>query len=201
MGPLEGSDQLAVAAANKGQTRSSISTARHVPRPPQRPAWMQLKSLRPAFAADLCTSGGAFIECGRLMRHNLGFRLPRTSAAGASHRALGGRPRATLQLQRWGRSGGTSPSNVLPVSHQKKVAGEPRNPNATSLAATAELTDGDELLLGSCMTPLRVSLSTPQHTSGGASCMLHAIYPIRPTSLLVLASHRAAGRHPTGHRP
>ena len=48
VGTVGGSDQLVVASTNQGQIGSSITTARHIPRPPQHYRNATCQSLRPA---------------------------------------------------------------------------------------------------------------------------------------------------------
>lgn len=85
---LGGGDQLVVAPTNQGQNGSSISTARHDPRPPQHHRNATCQTLRPAsFSRSLRLCLLTLSGAGWFMRWNLGFMSPsRTNAALASHR-------------------------------------------------------------------------------------------------------------------
>jgi hypothetical protein len=76
MGPFEGSDQLVGPPANQGQIGSSISTARHVPRPPNIQAMQHVKVSDRHPPADRCNSVYDRVESGRCRRSNLGFHAP-----------------------------------------------------------------------------------------------------------------------------
>ena len=113
-GAVEASDQLVVAPTNQGQTDSSTSTTRHVPRPSSTHHDTTCQSLRPApFRRSLHPIHSRpwrarAVHAGQTLE--LGCHA-RTDAAFGSHRVLDSSPR---RPSRGGGGGCISPLRLLP---------------------------------------------------------------------------------------